>query len=219
MATYFFPYEWRPESQVWVGLGWKQSKMTCEYIAQSSVSNWYAIYSSKTMQLVGNTLLAQPQAYGAMCAGVVMPSGIAVPGWQALTAPPPNQPKPNPMPSPPPTIPPPPPPPPPPPDADIAGPILIGAAALIGIGLVVWGFGGMRSARANKELSLDPYRWRGLSRGRRPRDFSARALQQGTRVEMEHTNDRALARRIAMDHLVEDRNYYKKLSHMESGTR
>jgi hypothetical protein len=37
----------------------------------------------------------------------------------------------------------------------------------------------------------------------------------GTDVEMEHTNDPALAKEIAMDHLMEDPIYYKKLKEME----
>ena len=39
----------------------------------------------------------------------------------------------------------------------------------------------------------------------------------GIKVEMEHTDDRDVAREIAMDHLSEDANYYTKLAKMESG--
>lgn len=39
----------------------------------------------------------------------------------------------------------------------------------------------------------------------------------GTKVEMEHTDDPTIARQIAMDHLVEDSNYYTKLKKMEGG--
>ena len=46
----------------------------------------------------------------------------------------------------------------------------------------------------------------------RPSDFDARQLARGARVEMEHTSSRAVAREIAMDHLVEDPAYYKKLA-------
>ena len=45
----------------------------------------------------------------------------------------------------------------------------------------------------------------------RPSDFNAKALLEGTRVEMEHTDDPKIAQEIAMDHLAEDANYYKKL--------
>jgi hypothetical protein len=40
-------------------------------------------------------------------------------------------------------------------------------------------------------------------------------LKMGIKVEMEHTDDPKLAREIAMDHLVEDPNYYAKLKKME----
>lgn len=41
-------------------------------------------------------------------------------------------------------------------------------------------------------------------------------LQMGTAVEMEHTDDPKIAKEIAMDHLMEDPVYYKKLKKMES---
>lgn len=61
----------------------------------------------------------------------------------------------------------------------------------------------------------------GRSKGRRPSDFDPTQLQVGTKVEMEHTTDRRVAQRIAMDHLVEDRGYYKKLAkiHLDGGRR
>lgn len=37
-------------------------------------------------------------------------------------------------------------------------------------------------------------------------------LNKGIKVEMEHTEDRQVAKEIAMDHLFEDPNYYNKLS-------
>jgi len=40
-------------------------------------------------------------------------------------------------------------------------------------------------------------------------------LDQGMRVEMEHTSDPAIAREIAADHLKEDRDYYSKLATLE----
>ena len=42
--------------------------------------------------------------------------------------------------------------------------------------------------------------------------FNKRDLDAGTRVEMEHTNDRRLAQEIASDHLAEDKDYYRKLA-------
>jgi hypothetical protein len=41
-------------------------------------------------------------------------------------------------------------------------------------------------------------------------DFPRRDLEMGANVEMEHTRFPSLAKRIALDHLVEDENYYRK---------
>jgi hypothetical protein len=51
----------------------------------------------------------------------------------------------------------------------------------------------------------------GLAAGMRPLDFDPVALAEGTRVEMEHTSDPEVAQEIAMDHLMEDPDYYTKL--------
>ena len=40
--------------------------------------------------------------------------------------------------------------------------------------------------------------------------------KMGIKVEHEHTDDDMLALEIAMDHLVEDKDYYTKLEKMES---
>lgn len=45
-----------------------------------------------------------------------------------------------------------------------------------------------------------------------PKDFDPEQLAAGTQHEMEHTKDEAKAREIAMDHLAEDKHYYKKLN-------
>jgi hypothetical protein len=42
--------------------------------------------------------------------------------------------------------------------------------------------------------------------------YSAKELAIGTEVELEHTSDRAIARRIAKDHLDEDPKYYSHLA-------
>lgn len=55
----------------------------------------------------------------------------------------------------------------------------------------------------------------GLAAGRRPSDFNQRALARGTKVELEHTGSKKVAREIAMDHLTEDPRYYEKLARME----
>ncbi len=51
----------------------------------------------------------------------------------------------------------------------------------------------------------------GYAEGRDPSEFDPRELRAGIRVEMEHTRDPRIAREIAMDHLVEDPHYYRKL--------
>jgi len=42
-------------------------------------------------------------------------------------------------------------------------------------------------------------------------------LKQGIKVEMEHTDDMDIAKKIALDHLAEDPHYYTKLAKMEKG--
>ena len=55
----------------------------------------------------------------------------------------------------------------------------------------------------------------GLADKKQPKDFDPKALQEGEKHEMEHTNDNSIAREIAMDHLQEDPNYYKKIKTIE----
>ena len=55
----------------------------------------------------------------------------------------------------------------------------------------------------------------GLSDGKSPSDFDPKALKDGIKIEKEHTKDSDLAKEIAMDHLTEDSDYYKKLKLME----
>lgn len=49
--------------------------------------------------------------------------------------------------------------------------------------------------------------------------FDPEQLAAGVKVEMEHTNDPAVAREIAKDHLTEDPQYYQKLRKMESKSK
>jgi hypothetical protein len=50
----------------------------------------------------------------------------------------------------------------------------------------------------------------GLAEGKKPSDFPAEDLVLGMTVEMEHTSDPSIACEIAMDHLVEKSDYYRK---------
>ena len=56
----------------------------------------------------------------------------------------------------------------------------------------------------------------GLADEKTPRDFDPILLEMGIKIELEHTEDKNLAREIAMDHLVEDPNYYQKLKQIEA---
>ena len=47
-------------------------------------------------------------------------------------------------------------------------------------------------------------------------DVDPEQLQMGIKAEMEHTNNKAIAKRIAIDHLVEIKDYYTRLAKMES---
>lgn len=58
----------------------------------------------------------------------------------------------------------------------------------------------------------------GLAEGRSLEDFDPEQLEAGVKVELEHSGGVALAREIAMDHLTEDPDYYRKLAKME-GTK
>lgn len=55
----------------------------------------------------------------------------------------------------------------------------------------------------------------GLASGKKPKDFDQEQLAAGIKVEMEHTTDKDIAQEIAMDHLSEDPDYYKKLKTIE----
>lgn len=67
-----------------------------------------------------------------------------------------------------------------------------------------WYFNGENALR---KMRGNPRR----SDGMKPSDFNQEQLYIGTRHEREHTDDMREAQRIAMDHLAEDPDYYKKL--------
>lgn len=43
------------------------------------------------------------------------------------------------------------------------------------------------------------------------KEFDAKQLDKGMKIEMEHTEDESVAEEIAKDHLTEDPDYYVKL--------
>ena len=55
----------------------------------------------------------------------------------------------------------------------------------------------------------------GLADKKEPKDFDEHQLRMGIKIEMEHTDDKWEAMEIAMDHLVEDPQYYTHLIAME----
>jgi hypothetical protein len=59
----------------------------------------------------------------------------------------------------------------------------------------------------------------GLADGKSPSDFDPKQLAEGVKIEMEHTDDKDTAAEIAMDHLAEDPDYYKKLKEVEKYDR
>lgn len=55
----------------------------------------------------------------------------------------------------------------------------------------------------------------GMAAGKTPKDFDKKKLKEGAKVEAEHTDSKNMAKEIAMDHLTEDKKYYKKLKTIE----
>lgn len=55
----------------------------------------------------------------------------------------------------------------------------------------------------------------GLADGVNPNQLNQEALAKGVSVELEHTNNPVIAREIATDHIIEDKNYYSKLEKIE----
>lgn len=55
----------------------------------------------------------------------------------------------------------------------------------------------------------------GKADGMSPKDFDQDQLMKGVKHEFEHTGDLKTAMEIAMDHLVSDKDYYKKLQKIE----
>jgi hypothetical protein len=73
-------------------------------------------------------------------------------------------------------------------------------------------------SHAGKSLKKDELAG-GLADDKTAKDFDKKKLKQGTKVEKEHTSNKKVAKEIAMDHLAEDKEYYKKLKQMEKSER
>lgn len=79
--------------------------------------------------------------------------------------------------------------------------------ALLGVGLFV----GYLISKSNHKDRIHG----GVGDLSEPEDFDAEDLSEGQEVEYEHTDDPEIAEEIAMDHLTEDPEYYKKLRTIE----
>lgn len=55
------------------------------------------------------------------------------------------------------------------------------------------------------------------AKGVTEKDFPAKTLEKGIKVELEHTEDKDFARRVVLDHLAEFPDYYDALDKMEKG--
>jgi len=55
----------------------------------------------------------------------------------------------------------------------------------------------------------------GLAEGKKNSDFPKEQIDKGVKIELEHTSDKNLAKEIAKDHLVENKQYYSYLAEME----
>lgn len=69
-------------------------------------------------------------------------------------------------------------------------------------------------SKAGKSMKKDELAG-GLADDKTSKDFDKEQLAAGVKIEMEHTDNKKLAREIAMDHLTEDTDYYKKLKTIE----
>lgn len=58
---------------------------------------------------------------------------------------------------------------------------------------------------------------RAYEKGIKEEDVDAKELEMGIAVEKEHTSNADVAKRIALDHLAELKDYYTRLAKMEEG--
>jgi len=61
-----------------------------------------------------------------------------------------------------------------------------------------------------KEVVLQALKTHGLSKNDSDDKFDPKELKRGTEIELEHFNDKKIAKEIAKDHLREDPKYYSK---------
>jgi hypothetical protein len=66
-----------------------------------------------------------------------------------------------------------------------------------------------------KKNPLQQFLTSGKSKGVPPKNLDKKELKMGEKVELEHTSNKMIARKIAFDHLSEFKNYYSALHKME----
>jgi len=76
-----------------------------------------------------------------------------------------------------------------------------------------------REEKLSNNVTFNDLVKKNLKKGVDPSDVEKKIkkqLSKGIKVEMEHTSNKNIAKKIAMDHLIEDINYYIKLEKIES---
>jgi tRNA nucleotidyltransferase (CCA-adding enzyme) len=83
----------------------------------------------------------------------------------------------------------------------------------------LWGCGKNKTIDFKKPLSKRSKQLLpgGLGDKLKPEDVDPKELEMGIKVEMEHTDNKELAKEVALDHLSEMKDYYSKLEKMEKG--
>ena len=68
---------------------------------------------------------------------------------------------------------------------------------------------------AKKKDIVLPGKGRAQEKGVTEKDVDQKELAMGIKIELEHTSDKKLAKKIAIDHLAEIPDYYTRLKKME----
>lgn len=75
--------------------------------------------------------------------------------------------------------------------------------------------GSLSSKKMEKGAGWNDQLHGGRADDKKPEDFPSSSVAEGAKHEREHTSSEHIAKEIAMDHLVEDPHYYKKLEKLE----
>lgn len=84
------------------------------------------------------------------------------------------------------------------------------------LSLLIWGHNPKKSMKLGGDFT-DKKSISGIARKHKSKlEYLYKQLREGIKVEMEHTNDKKIAEKIALDHLDEMPDYYVRLKKMES---